>query len=367
MSLYLTVGYPKAELSSCDSESNLKYWLWLQGLKNLSSQKKRELLQAYGSPKKIFQLSPEQMGIAAATLSEGYGRGFDALRQKQLVRSEWMVQECLAQDIGILTWSDYRYRSMVRGYSLAPLLLFYRGTLANPIRPVVNLVADPLEQRQAISQIPRVCSYYRERGYVIATGLTFGCGTRMIEKIVEHADTLITFCSGGLDRCYPLDNYRVLDRIVEKGALVSAHAMKVAPSTQRSLERDRLLGNWCNETVVLGRLESIKASRSIRYAFEVGRGVYKAEDLERIDQTSAVAETPLTIGSAPIGSDDAALGSFLFELLQHVPMTTDDVAESLHIEEDRALRLLMDMELCGSIEGFSDGRWQVRQSASTGM
>lgn len=366
MSLNLAVGYPKAEISSGNAGNDLKYWLWLQDLKSLTLQKKRELLETYGSPEKIFHLTPEQLGLDCTMQTKGLGTSFDSLRLKQLARADWMAGECLAQDVKILNCDDYRYRSMVRGYPLAPLLFFYRGKLGEPIRPVVNLVADTVDQSMAIGQVPKVCSYYSRRGFVIATGLSFGCGTRLIERILDSSDTVIAFCCGGLDRCYPLENYTVLERIVEKGALLSAQGLGVAPSAHRSLQRDRLLGNWCDETVVLGSPHSIGTRSSLRYAFEVGRGVYKAEDLGRMDPYSSVAEIPLSIGSAPIGSDAAALGSFLYELLQHAALSTADVAESLHVEQQRALGLLMDMELCGSIEVSSEGRWQVRHSVSSG-
>lgn len=365
MSLNLAVGYPKAEISSGNAGNDLKYWLWLQDLKSLTLQKKRELLETFGSPKTIFHLTPEQLGLDCTKLKKGLGTSFDSQRLKQLARADCMAGECIAQDVGILTCDDYRYRSMVRGYPLAPLLLFYRGKLGEPIRPVVNLVADTVDPHMAIGHVSKVCSYYSQRGYVIAIGLSFGCGTRLIERILDYSDTVIAFCCGGLDRCYPLENYHVLERIVEKGALFSAQGLGVAPSAHRSVQRDRLLGNWSDETVVLGSPHSIGTRSSLRYAFEVGRGVYKAEDLGRMDPYSSVAESPLSIGSAPIGSDDAALGSYLYELLQHVTLTTADVAESLHVGEERALGLLMDMELCGSVEVGSDGRWQVRHSVSS--
>ncbi len=159
--------------------------------------------------------------------------------------------------------------------------------------------------------------------------------------------------------------------MIEKGAIISEYPLGTRPTIYRAIKRNRSIALWSNEIVTLDERQP-GISRAIVYAAHTyKRPVYTLLEPERVTGTKErnppllhrVFSPHVEVGvgtSSPIGSNDEQICIEIVDLLQYVPMPTEELANALQLQESHLLTLLIDMELNGTISYRKGGRWQTR-------
>ena len=103
----------------------LKYWIWLSELRGLRRQTRVALAQHFETPEELYYADPGEV-----LLTEGITREEAAvLQNKDLRRSEEILEVCERQDYRILTIADAAYPRRLRNIFDPPILLYCRGRL----------------------------------------------------------------------------------------------------------------------------------------------------------------------------------------------------------------------------------------------
>ena len=97
--------------------AQLRYWVWLTTLEGVSSVTIRRLMDRFGGPREIFFGSCDDMPELSA-------RERAALSNRDLSRTEAVLEKCRANDIGILTIADALYPERLRQISDPPPVLY---------------------------------------------------------------------------------------------------------------------------------------------------------------------------------------------------------------------------------------------------
>ena len=104
--------------------AQLRYWVWLTTLTGVRSITLHRLMERYGSPMEIF-FAPD----GCAGVGELNERERAALSDKDMSRTENVLEKCRRDGIGILTIQDALYPDRLRQIADPPLALFVRGEL----------------------------------------------------------------------------------------------------------------------------------------------------------------------------------------------------------------------------------------------
>lgn len=125
--------------------SKLKYWIWLSSVSGVRPATAKRLLDAFGSPEKIF-FARESEYRELEFLSSQDIRG---LSKKNFEEVHRIMDVCLERDYRILTISDTEYPERLKNIFDPPLLLYINGRL-----PVVD-------EEAAVAVVgTRKCSVY---------------------------------------------------------------------------------------------------------------------------------------------------------------------------------------------------------------
>ena len=101
----------------------LKYWIWLSELRGLRRQTRVALAQHFETPEELYYADPGEV-----LLTEGITREeAAALQNKDLRRSEEILEVCERQDYRILTIADAAYPRRLRNIFAPPILLYCRS------------------------------------------------------------------------------------------------------------------------------------------------------------------------------------------------------------------------------------------------
>ena len=155
----------------------------------------------------------------------------------------------------------------------SPRVLWSRGALRTlpKFEASLSLVGSRSATNYGEQVVTELVSGVVERDVTIISGGAFGIdGIAHRSAMALEANT-VAIMAGGLDRLYPLGNSQVLNRIVEKGIIISELPPGVPPTKWRFLQRNRLIAAMSVATVVVEAGARSGSINTANHALELQR------------------------------------------------------------------------------------------------
>jgi DNA processing protein len=177
--------------------------------------------------------------------------------------------------IDFVSVSDGRYPPLLRELPDPPTVLFYRGTLPDPERPLAAVVGTRSASAEALSQAYAFGRDFVRSGVPVVSGLALGIDAMAHRGAVEAGGPTIAVLGSGLDRVYPASNRGLARRVVEGGgALVGEYAPGTPPLRFHFPARNRIIAGLARALVVVEAPERSGALISAEFALEGGRDLW---------------------------------------------------------------------------------------------
>ncbi len=151
-----------------------------------------------------------------------------------------------------------------RLYALGDITLLRSRRLA-----VVGARRTPANALKLGSEIVKTLS----RALTIVTGVADGGDTAAIEGALAGSGRVICLLAGGFSSL-PQSNLSLLERVTEKGLLLSPHPFETPVRSFSYEYRNKLLASLCDGVFVLGAGEKSGALITARYATEYGKPIF---------------------------------------------------------------------------------------------
>jgi DNA processing protein len=292
-------------------------------------------------------------GIGPRTLRDLLGRAsLDAIPVDADARrrAEDQVQKAERAGARIVTWDDEGYPHLLRRTYDPPPVMWVRGALRGEESAVAVIGS------RGASAVGRLAAHAMGRdlaaaGLTVVSGLARGIDTAAHEGAVEARGRTVAVLGSGLDRLYPRENARLVERIVEAGgAVVSEFPMGTPPEPGHFPRRNRVIAGWSKAVVVVEAQMKSGALGTAQRALEEGRDVYAMPG--HPSQPNAAGTNQLIRDGAALVRDGADVLSELGlspALVQPVPVTDGDTLwtalradapsslEELHARSGRAI------------------------------
>ncbi|TPW72352.1 DNA-processing protein DprA [Schumannella sp. 10F1B-5-1] len=110
-----------------------------------------------------------------------------------------------------------------------------------------------------------------DRGYAIVSGAAYGIDGVAHRAALASGGTTVAVLAGGLDRFYPSGHEALLQRIVDRGVVISEVPAGSAPTKWRFLQRNRLIATLAGATVVVEAGRRSGSLNTAGHAAELGR------------------------------------------------------------------------------------------------
>lgn len=140
----------------------------------------------------------------------------------------------------------------VQGLGGEPIGLWVRGgrldeVLRNPVAIVGSRAASPYGERVASD----LAAELAQRRVCVVSGGAYGIDAAAHRGALAEGGPTVAVMAGALDEIYPKGNEALLERIAERGALVSEYPPGEHPTRSRFLARNRLIAALSVGTVVV--------------------------------------------------------------------------------------------------------------------
>lgn len=135
----------------------------------------------------------------------------------------------------------------------APLALWARGdrTLLGRLDRSIAIVGARAATGYGEHVTVEASAGLVDRGFTIISGAAYGIDGIAHRAALASSGSTVAFLAGGVDRFYPAGHEALLNRIVERGVVVSEVPCGTAPTRWRFLQRNRLIAAASRATVVV--------------------------------------------------------------------------------------------------------------------
>src|SRR5271166_2314774 len=247
------------------------YWLALRRVHGVGPRTCKLLIDKFGAPEKIFQLSADQ--IAAAGVPRNTAQSIAEFRDFEPLEKEL----CELPKLGarLVKWTDAEYPPNLRQIADPPPFLFVRGpatlTDSSCIAIVGARAASDIGRRMA----QRLGLELAAKGFTVVSGLARGIDGEAHQGALDAHGKTVAVLGCGVDIIYPAEHRQLAEAIIAGGgALVSELPIGMQPLAENFPTRNRILSGLCLGVVIDEAAEKSGSLITARMALEQDRQVF---------------------------------------------------------------------------------------------
>lgn len=253
-------------------KSDLVYWVWLAALPGLTDRQRWLLLNKWRTPRAVYE-APEGELFAAAELRRGRGANrFD----RDLSAAEHILRECERAHMAVLSYDDDNYPRRLWDVFAPPTVLYALGRVRQlDDEPAVAAVGTrkPSPYGEKMAEI--IGRDLTEYGLTVVSGMAKGIDGCALWGAIRAGGSPVAVLGSGADVCYPAENRKLYEAILEQGTVLSAYPPHTKPERWHFPERNRIIsGVTLGTLVVEAPARRSGALLTADSALEQGRDVF---------------------------------------------------------------------------------------------
>ena len=170
------------------------------------------------------------------------------------IRSQAEKDAIRAQKLGIkrVAYKEGAYPPLLKEISDPPVVLFYRGSLPDPEKPLVAVVGTRKPSSQARVRAFELGRELGEAGLPVVSGLALGIDAMAHRGNIEAGAPTVAVLGSSPDMVYPSSNRDLARRILETGGIIlSEYPPDTGPQKWHFPARNRIISGLSRGTVVV--------------------------------------------------------------------------------------------------------------------
>ncbi|MDR2759918.1 MAG: DNA-processing protein DprA [Spirochaetaceae bacterium] len=177
--------------------------------------------------------------------------------------------------IGCVSFISSHYPPLLRELYDPPALVFYRGVLPDPERPLVAVVGTRRPTAAAVSQAYVIGKALAEAEIPVVSGLALGIDAMAHRGNLEGGAPTVAVLGSSPDEVYPGTNRALARRIIDQGGVIlSEYPPGTGPRKWNFPARNRIISGLARGTVIVEAPVSSGALITARFALEQGRDLW---------------------------------------------------------------------------------------------
>jgi len=221
------------------------------------------------------------------------------------IRSAAEKDAALALKWGIhrVSWRNKTYPPLLREIFDPPVLLFYRGVLPDPEKPLAAVVGTRRPSPQAATRAFTLGRELGEAGIAVVSGLALGIDAMAHRGNIEGGAPTVAVLGSSPDQLYPSLNRALARRILERGGIIlSEYPPGTGPKKWNFPARNRIISALARGTVIVEAPERSGALITAQFALDQDRDLW----VDRVGVSSACGAGTARLAEEGAGIIDSA-------------------------------------------------------------
>jgi len=245
-------------------------WLALTLTPGIAARLSARLLREYGSPEGVFRASLS--GIESCNVPAPAAQ---AIFKKQMF---WRAEKELdaLRKVGgkLVNWKDPEYpQSLLQIYD-PPVILYVRGDAEILNSPSLSIVGTRRPTVYGTQMAERMGRDLASRGLTIVSGLARGIDAIAHQGATAIGGRAIGVLGTGIDVCYPKENKKLYEKVLERGAIISEFPTGSHPAPENFPVRNRIIAGMPLGVIIVEGKQYSGSLITARLAMEFGREVF---------------------------------------------------------------------------------------------
>lgn len=248
------------------------YAYWLCSLPGIGNRTIDKLFQRYRNPQEIFKASEKDL---EQILTKRQIESLKESRKKQSEKTVWEAYEELKhREIGFLTREDADYPQRLKNIPDAPYGLFFKGNLPREEQISVAIIGARECSEYGRYVAAELGRYLGGHNIQVISGMARGIDGISQEAAIGEGGASFGVLGCGVDICYPAQNQRLYEQLLEKGGILSAYSPGTLPRSQNFPPRNRIVSGLADAVIVIEARQKSGTLITVDMALEQGRDVY---------------------------------------------------------------------------------------------
>ncbi|MDK2798592.1 MAG: processing protein [Clostridiales bacterium] len=248
----------------------LKYWLWLTNLSGIGSIKITKALKVFESPEQIWNATKLDLKCADM-LSE---QDIYSYTNKSLDKAEKILSDLEKLGIEAITFKDPRYPQELKNIYDPPYVLYVKGNLPPCDAICISIVGSRKASLYGQNVAEKLSYQLAEKGITVVSGMARGIDTSAHKGALKAGKKTIAVLGCGVDIVYPKENTKLMEYIINNGAVISEFPPGTYPKPGNFPARNRIISGLAYGTVVVEAGERSGSLITADFALEQGRDVF---------------------------------------------------------------------------------------------
>ena len=245
-------------------------WLALTLTPGIAARLSARLLREYGSPEGVFRAP--LTGIEACNVPAPAAQ---AIFKKQLFwRAEKEVDALRKVGGKLVNWKEPEYPQALLQIYDPPVMLYVRGDAQVLNSPCLSIVGTRRPTVYGSQMAERMGRDLASRGLTIVSGLARGIDAIAHQGATAVGGRAIGVLGTGIDVCYPKENKKLYEKVLERGAIVSEFPTGSHPAPENFPVRNRIIAGIPLGVVIVEGKQYSGSLITARLAMEFGREVF---------------------------------------------------------------------------------------------
>jgi len=249
---------------------DLKEWIWFANLKGIATRKKAELLRLFNSPAEIYKADAIELAKTGvlnrdnitAVLSKEYRDTVDRT-----------IEEIDKKNINVITLNSSTYPELLKNICDPPICLYVKGKLyADELS--IAVVGSRRASGYGITVAKKISGELAQSNICVISGMARGIDTAAHVGALSVKGRTIAVLGCGIDLVYPPENKKLMEQIIEYGAVISEYPPGVEPAPHHFPVRNRIVSGMSVGVLVVEAGEKSGSLITAQLALEQGRDVY---------------------------------------------------------------------------------------------
>ncbi|MEM6275411.1 MAG: DNA-processing protein DprA [Pseudomonadota bacterium] len=273
------------------------------------------------------------------------------------------------------------YPSPLNDIEDAPPLLWARGPLDPNDKTQIALVGARNASSLGTRMTRKLATEIGAAGFTITSGLARGVDSVAHQTALDTGTVAVL--ASGVDVCYPAENADLMDRIADKGLIVSEAPMRRSPQARHFPARNRIIAGLSRAVVVVEAAAKSGTLITAEMALDQGREVLavpghpfdaraagclhlirdgatlvrSAADVLDVLAPARAVQTPAAPPKTPARPlrEVARLHQMILDQLGPSPLAEDQLIRDTGASAEQVSSVLVDLEIDGQIERQAGG------------
>jgi DNA processing protein len=231
------------------------------------------LCEKFNREEEFILLSKNDISRILGTPRGDFSWTMDALR----IQAEKDALAARQQGIKWVSYAESAYPPLLRELYDPPVVLFYRGGLPDPEKPLAAVVGTRRPSGYAAAQAYDIALALGRCGVPVVSGLALGIDVMAHRGNLAGGGKTVAVLGSGPDQVFPATNRTVARSILESGgAIVSEYSPGTTPAKWHFPARNRIISGLARGVLIVEAPASSGALITAQFALEQGRDIWVA-------------------------------------------------------------------------------------------